>query len=177
MRWFSRFNFPPRAHLCLNMQLFWLRKTPGALRELFHTQAGYLGGTTDVPQATWTASSHEILRLHEDSNPEPVGLWLSGIGSNHLAVLSVQYCVPLGPLRFRLFGETKKTRKHDARWWNNDARARKHDASSRKYDARTRISRSRIVFSRFSGLVFSAGRPRTRKKTRCENAKNARVHY
>jgi hypothetical protein len=48
-----------RIYGCGHTSFPWWRKTPGAPTGYFSGPSGHLGRTTDVPQASWLASSHE----------------------------------------------------------------------------------------------------------------------
>jgi hypothetical protein len=64
-------------------QLYWWRRTSGALLCIISGTNGHLSRTTDVPQASWKASSHERIQSPcRDSNPQRWGA--SGLKSTTL---------------------------------------------------------------------------------------------
>jgi hypothetical protein len=64
-------------------QLYWCRKISGALPCIISGTNGHLSRTTDVPLASWIASSHERIQSPcRNSNPQPWGA--SGLKSTTL---------------------------------------------------------------------------------------------
>jgi hypothetical protein len=76
---------PAEIFSSIFFQLYWWRKTPGAPPGIISGTSGHLGRTTDIPLASWMASSHERFRPEWGSNLQQRDLLSQVSDFNHSA--------------------------------------------------------------------------------------------